>query len=112
TSDALHRMAEDSITIDEVDALTGPLMGRPNSATFRTGDIAGIDVMAHVAKGLSQATGEDFALPQWVLDMVAAKRLGDKTGGGYYQKRGKEIFTFDPASNEYKPQQKPNDPAL
>ena len=112
TIDALQRMQQDALSIDEVDALTGPLIGRPNSATFRTGDIAGIDVMAHVAKGLSDATGEDFALPQWVLDMVPAKRLGDKTGGGYYQKRGKDIFTFDPASKEYKPQQKPTDAAL
>jgi 3-hydroxyacyl-CoA dehydrogenase len=112
TIDALKRMSQDGLSIDEVDALTGPLMGRPNSATFRTGDIAGIDVMAHVAKGLSDATGEDFSMPEWVLGMVAAKRLGDKTGGGYYQKRGKEIFTFDTATNEYKPQQKPNDPEL
>ncbi len=112
TIDALHRMGADGLTIDEVDALTGPLMGRPKSATFRTGDIAGIDVMAHVAKGLSDSTGEDFALPQWVLDMVPAKRLGDKSGGGYYQKRGKEIFTFDPAAGEYKPQAKLNDPEL
>lgn len=110
--DVLRDMEAGGLTIDEVDALTGPLMGRPNSATFRTSDIAGIDVMAHVVKGLAQTTGEDFAMPPWVLAMIDAKRLGDKTGGGYYQKRGKDIFTYDPASQDYRPQAKPTDPEL
>jgi 3-hydroxyacyl-CoA dehydrogenase len=108
----LRQMAVDGLTIDEVDALTGPLIGRPASATFRTGDIAGIDVLAHVAKGLADATGEDFALPDWVHAMVANKRLGDKTGGGYYQKRGKDILTYDPATGQYQPRRKPDDPEL
>lgn len=112
TITTLQQMAAAGLTIDEVDALTGPLIGRPASATFRTGDIVGIDVLAHVAAGLGQATGEDFALPEWVLGMVASRRLGDKTGGGYYQKRGKEIVTFDPATGEYAPQRKPDDADL
>jgi 3-hydroxyacyl-CoA dehydrogenase len=65
-----------------------------------------------VAAGLAQTTGEDFTLPDWVHGMVAAKRLGDKTGGGYYQKRGKDIVTFDIASGEYRPQRKPETPEL
>ncbi|HEX8848801.1 MAG TPA: 3-hydroxyacyl-CoA dehydrogenase/enoyl-CoA hydratase family protein [Gemmatimonadaceae bacterium] len=109
---ALRGMEKGALTIDEVDALTGPLIGRPNSATFRTGDISGVDVIAHVTKGLGEATGEDFALPDWVQSMVAAKRLGDKTGGGFYQKKGKDILTLDPKSGEYQPQRKPEDPAL
>ena len=112
TADALRQMEAAGLTIDEVDALSGPLVGRPGSATFRTGDISGIDVLAHVATGLGQATGEDFSLPAWVQGMVTAKRLGDKTGGGFYQKRGKDIFTFDPASGEYRPQRKPDDAEL
>jgi 3-hydroxyacyl-CoA dehydrogenase len=112
TVTALRQMAVDGLTIDEVDALTGPLIGRPSSATFRTGDIAGIDVLAHVAAGLGDATGEDFALPEWVHTMVAARRLGDKTGGGYYQKRGKDISTYDPATGQYAPRRKPDEPAL
>jgi 3-hydroxyacyl-CoA dehydrogenase len=112
TVTALDQMAAGGLTIDEVDALTGPLIGRPGSATFRTGDIAGIDVLAHVAAGLAQATGEDFSLPEWVHGMVTSRRLGDKTGGGYYQKRGKEILTFDPASGQYNPQRKPDDANL
>jgi 3-hydroxyacyl-CoA dehydrogenase len=112
TVTTLTQMASGGLTIDEVDALTGPLIGRPVSATFRTGDIVGIDVLAHVAAGLAQATGEDFSLPAWVHAMIANKRLGDKTGGGYYQKRGKEIVTFDPATGQYVPQRKPDDADL
>ncbi|MBX6330568.1 MAG: enoyl-CoA hydratase/isomerase family protein [Gemmatimonadaceae bacterium] len=112
TTETFRHMAAAGLTIDEVDALQGPLIGRPKSATFRTGDIAGIDILAHAAAGLAAATGEDFALPDWVRGLIAAKRLGDKTGGGYYQKRGKEIFTFDPSTGEYRPQQKVDDPEL
>jgi 3-hydroxyacyl-CoA dehydrogenase len=108
----MRQMEANGLTIDEVDALTGPLIGRPGSATFRTGDISGIDVLQHVSKGLAQATGEDFSLPSWVAGMVDRKQLGDKTGGGFYQKRGKDIFTFDYNTGEYNPQQKPADDAL
>lgn len=110
--DTVRQMEESGLTIDEVDALTGPLIGRPGSATFRTGDISGLDVLSHVSAGLGQMTGEDFSLPAWIRQMVDSKRLGDKTGGGFYQKRGKEIFTLDYASGEYVPQRKPDDPAL
>jgi 3-hydroxyacyl-CoA dehydrogenase len=112
TSDVLRHMQTAKLSIDEVDALTGPLIGRPNSATFRTGDITGIDVLAHVTTGLAQATGEDMALPEWVQGLIKGKRLGDKTGGGFYQKRGKDIYTYDPATNDYAPQRKPDDAAL
>ena len=69
---ALRLMEEFDLTIDEVDALTGPAIGRPKSATFRTGDITGIDVLGLVATGLTQATGEDFTLPEWVQRLVAS----------------------------------------
>ena len=61
----IQRMEEFGLTIDEVDGLTGALLGRPKSATFRTGDLSGLDVLAHVTQGLAQATGEDFPLPAW-----------------------------------------------
>ena len=112
TTDALRSMEAHGLTIDEVDALTGPLVGRPNSATFRTGDISGLDVLGHVATGLGQATGEDFSLPGWVRGMIDRKQLGDKTGGGFYQKRGKDIWTFDPKAGDYAPQRKPDDAEL
>jgi 3-hydroxyacyl-CoA dehydrogenase len=112
TTEVFRHMESCGLSIDEVDALTGPLVGRPGSATFRTGDISGVDVLAHVADGLARATGEAFPLPDWVRRMVAERRLGEKTGGGFYQKRGREILTLDPASGEYRPQRKPDDAGL
>ena len=100
---AIRFMQEFDLTIDDVDALTGPLIGRPKSATFRTGDISGIDVLSHVAAGLSATTGEDFALPDWVRKLVADNRLGEKTGAGFYRKIGKDIHTLDWKTGAYGP---------
>ncbi len=109
---AMKGMMESGLTIDEVDALTGPLLGRARSATFRTADITGLDVLLHVSRGLSQSTGEDFSMPDWVEQLAASGRLGDKTGGGFYRKVGKEITTLDWHTLEYAAQQKVDDPAL
>ena len=100
---AIRLMEEFGLTIDEVDALTGPLIGRAKSATFRTGDISGIDVLNHVASGLSSTTGEDFTLPDWVRKLVADKRLGEKSGAGFYRRIGKDIQTLDWKTGEYAP---------
>ena len=62
---AMRRMEQHGLTIDEVDGLTGTLIGRARSASFRTADLSGLDVVAHVTKGLGQATGEDFTVPAW-----------------------------------------------
>ena len=78
------------LTIEEVDAITGPAIGRPKSATFRTVDIAGVDVLAHVARGLG------LELPPFVNDMVSRGMTGAKAGRGFYQKSGDEILTLDP----------------
>ncbi|MEO7457274.1 MAG: 3-hydroxyacyl-CoA dehydrogenase/enoyl-CoA hydratase family protein [Gemmatimonadaceae bacterium] len=109
---AMKGLMESDLTIDEVDALTGPLLGRAKSATFRTADITGLDVLLHVSKGLSASTGEDFSMPDWVQKLAASNRLGDKTGGGFYKKVGKDITTLDWKTLEYGPQQKIDDPAL
>jgi len=103
----IRLMQEFDLTIDEVDALTGPLIGRPKSATFRTGDISGIDVLSHVAAGLSATTGEDFILPDWVRTLVAENRWGEKTGAGFYRKVGKDIQTLDWKSLSYAPASQP-----
>ena len=100
----LRLMEQFDLTIDDVDALTGPLIGRPKSATFRTGDISGIDVLAHVAAGTGAATGEDFSLPAWVDRLIADQRLGEKTGAGFYRKDRSGIQTLDWKTLEYRPQ--------
>ena len=109
---AMKGMMESDLSIDEVDALTGPLLGRAKSATFRTADITGLDVLLHVSKGLSASTGEDFSMPDWVTTLAESNRLGDKTGGGFYRKVGKDITTLDWKTLEYGPQRKVDDPAL
>ena len=109
---AMKGLMESDLTIDEVDALTGPLLGRAKSATFRTADITGLDVLLHVSKGLSASTGEDFSMPDWVEKLAASGRLGDKTGGGFYKKVGKDISTLNWKTLEYGPQQKVEEPAL
>ena len=86
-------------TIEEVDAITGPAIGRPKSATFRTVDIAGVDVLAHVARTLG------FELPAFVTEMVARGMTGAKAGRGFYQKVGDEILTIDPKTLEFRPKQ-------
>ncbi len=108
----LRLMEQFDLTIDEVDALTGPLIGRPKSATFRTGDISGIDVLTHVAAGTGATTGEDFALPAWVGALVESGRLGEKTGKGFYARDKKAILTLDWKTLEYGPQAKPTFPEL
>ncbi|MBV9927628.1 MAG: 3-hydroxyacyl-CoA dehydrogenase [Acidobacteria bacterium] len=115
-------LGEGGFTIEEVDKITGPAMGRPKSATFRTFDLVGLDVLAHVARNLYEAVPEDeeravYRLPEFFEQMVGRGILGDKTKGGFYQKRkgegGKsDIWTLDVASLEYRPPQKAKFPSL
>ena len=109
---AIRQMEKHDLTIDEADVLTGVLTGRSKSATFRTADLSGIDVIAHVTKELSEVTGEDFALSPWVLDLVKAGRFGEKSGAGFYRRVGKEIQTLDWKTGDYAPQSKPASPEL
>jgi 3-hydroxyacyl-CoA dehydrogenase len=108
----MRLMMEFDLTIDEADVLTGPLIARARSATFRTGDLSGIDTLAHVISGLAQATGEDFSLPPWVGQLVKDNRLGEKTGAGFYKRVGKEILTLDWKTLDYKPQKKLSTPTI
>jgi 3-hydroxyacyl-CoA dehydrogenase len=106
------------LTIDEVDALTGPIIGRPKSATFRTADVVGIDTLVKVAKGVYDNCPNDehrevFQIPSWLNKVVENNWLGDKTGQGFFKKmppspKGeKEIYSLDLKTLEYKPRQKP-----
>jgi 3-hydroxyacyl-CoA dehydrogenase len=109
---AIRLMEKHGLTIDDVDVLTGVLTGRSKSATYRTADLSGIDVIAHVTKGLSETTGEDFSLSPWVLALVAAGRVGEKSGAGFYKRVGKEIHTLDWRTGQYAPQAKPDAPEI
>lgn len=105
------------LTIDEVDALTGPVIGRPKSATFRTADVVGIDTLVKVAKGVydncpTDEARESFVIPAWLNTVVENNWLGDKTGQGFFKKtKGaggeKEILTLDLKTLEYKARVKP-----
>ncbi len=109
---AIRQMEKHGLTIDEADVLTGVLTGRSKSATFRTADLSGIDVIAHVTAGLSQTTGEDFALSGWVTDLVRAGRTGEKSGAGFYTRAGKEIRTLDWRTGQYESQSKATTTAI
>jgi 3-hydroxyacyl-CoA dehydrogenase len=115
---AIFRLVEKmGLTIDEVDALTGPLIGRPKSATFRTADVVGIDTLVKVAKGVAENCPNDeqravFSIPAWLDKLVENKWLGDKTGQGFFKKtKGaggeKEILTLNLQTLEYGPRQRP-----
>lgn len=109
--DAIHLMLKEGLAPEEVDALLGVPVGHPKSALFRTGDIVGLDTFGHVAKNCYDLLTDDeerdtFKLPAYIGEMVKKGQLGDKTKGGFYKKAGKEIFTLDPYTGEYRPQQK------
>lgn len=104
------------LTIDEVDALTGPIIGRPKSATFRTADVVGIDTLVKVAQGVYENCPADeardsFNIPTWLKQMVENNWIGDKSGQGFFKKTKtktgeKEILTLDLKTMEYAPRQK------
>ena len=111
-----HIVQEMGLTVEEVDKLTGPVLGRPKSATFRTTDVVGLDTLVNVANGLKANCPNDeqnhlFDLPAYVLKMNENKWLGDKSGQGFYKKSkgagGKtEILALDLNTLEYRPQNK------
>src|SRR5665213_2156299 len=105
-------MMEFGLTISEVDTLTGALIARAKTATFRTGDLSGIDVLVHVTEGLSKATGEDFALAPWIHELVKSGRFGDKTKAGFYSKQGNDILTLNWRTLEYEKQERYSTPEI
>lgn len=102
-----HAVKELDMTVEEVDKLSGPVIGRPKSATFRTVDVVGLDTLVHVANGIAENCKDDerlelFKLPEFIDKMMENKWLGSKTGQGFYKKVGKEILTLDLNTLEYR----------
>lgn len=103
----VHHTAEHKLSFDEVDAVTGPLIGRPKSATYRTSDVVGLDTMAHVIKTMADTLPDDpwhkyFQSPKWLDALIAKGALGQKTGAGIFRKVGKDIQVLDLKAQDYK----------
>ena len=125
---ALRALESGEYTIEEIDAITGPALGRPNSATFRTMDIAGIDVLGHVARNLSERLPDEearrqFALPALITSLIERGWIGEKAGQGFYKREPStgsgqgsgsrtEILTLDPATFMYRANQPVRLPSL
>jgi 3-hydroxyacyl-CoA dehydrogenase len=104
----MHHTRELGLGFDEVDALTGPLLGRPKSATYRTADVVGLDTMAHVIKTMADTLPDDpwhryFKAPDWHQALIAKGALGQKTGAGIFMKRGRDIVVLDLDKQDYRP---------
>jgi 3-hydroxyacyl-CoA dehydrogenase len=113
----MNAMEKLQLNVDDIEALTGPIIGRPKSATFRTADVVGIDTLVKVAKGVADNCPNDeakavFAIPAWLDKMVTNNWLGDKTGQGFFKKMkgadgARDIQTLNLGTMEYGPRQKP-----
>lgn len=111
-----HLAEQFGLSVEEVDKFTGPAMGHPKSATFRTADVVGLDTLANVAQGLAENAPDDeakaiFQLPDYVRKMVENKWLGEKTKQGFYKKTKDDkgntvILSLDPKTLQYNEQQK------
>jgi 3-hydroxyacyl-CoA dehydrogenase len=103
----MHHAARLGLGFDTVDALTGPAIGRPKSATFRLADVVGLDTMANVIQTMHNQLGEDpwhswYQAPSWLSQLIEAGALGQKSGAGVFRKVGKDIKVFDPPSGDYR----------
>jgi 3-hydroxyacyl-CoA dehydrogenase len=113
----MNSMQKLNLNIDDIEALTGPVIGRPKSATFRTADVVGIDTLAKVATGVADNCANDeakdiFTIPGWLNTMLENKWLGDKSGQGFFKKTknadgSKEILTLNLQTLTYGPRNKP-----
>lgn len=104
----IHHTQQFGLGFDEVDGLTGPLVGRPKSATYRTSDVVGLDTMAHVIKTMADTLPNDpwhsyFKSPAWLDALIAKGALGQKAGAGIFRKVGKDIVVLDLQKQDYRP---------
>jgi len=103
----LQALEAGRFTIEEIDAMTGPVIGRPRSATFRTMDVVGLDVLGHVARNLAERLSDEtarqaFALPPLGKALIERGWIGEKAGQGFYKRAGSDILTLDPATMSYR----------
>ncbi len=104
----MHHTEQFKLGFDAVDAITGPAIGRPKSATYRTSDVVGLDTMAHVIKTMDDTLPKDpwhkyFKAPAWLTALIDKGALGQKAGAGFFRKVGKEIQVLDLARQDYRP---------
>jgi 3-hydroxyacyl-CoA dehydrogenase len=104
----IHHTQQAGLGFDEVDALTGALLGRPKSATYRTADVVGLDTMAHVIKTMQDLLANDpwhrhFDQPAWLQALITKGALGQKAGAGVFRKVGKDILVLDTGKQDYRP---------
>ena len=103
----MHHTARLNIAPDEVDQLTGEVIGKAKSATYRTMDVVGLDVLKHVVDNLSKHLVNDplhkyMVLPSWILKLIDSNCLGNKTKKGIYEKKGKDIYVYDTEKKDYR----------
>ncbi|GAB3250933.1 3-hydroxyacyl-CoA dehydrogenase/enoyl-CoA hydratase family protein [Chitinimonas naiadis] len=114
---AIHNAEKFGIRFDIVDDLTGPRLGRPKSATFRTADVVGLDTFAHVVKTMQDTLPNDpwhalFQSPVWLQKLIEAGALGAKSKVGIYKREGKTKLVLDPAAGQYVEANKKGDDAV
>ncbi|MFU8860236.1 MAG: 3-hydroxyacyl-CoA dehydrogenase NAD-binding domain-containing protein [Cyclonatronaceae bacterium] len=110
---AMPAYASGRYSVEEIDLLTGPITGRPKSATFRTADVVGLDTLYYVSKNLYKAIPhdhhrDDFIVPEVLEKLIAEKKLGAKSGAGFYKKEGKVIKSLNPDTMTYEEPKKPD----
>ncbi|HLK56190.1 MAG TPA: 3-hydroxyacyl-CoA dehydrogenase/enoyl-CoA hydratase family protein [Chthonomonadaceae bacterium] len=113
--ESIRIAVEQGLTVEEADALTGTLLGRPRSATFRMADLVGLDIIAAIAANQHERLPDDplrehLVLPDVVQRLIADGRLGEKSGAGFYKREGKAILALDLQTLEYRPRQEPDFP--
>jgi 3-hydroxyacyl-CoA dehydrogenase len=104
----MHHTEQFKLGFDAVDAITGPAIGRPKSATYRTSDVVGLDTMAHVIKTMRDTLPNDpwhryFNAPVWLQALIEKGAIGQKAGAGFFRKIGKDIHVLDLAKQDYRP---------
>lgn len=113
---AVHEMKKAGLSVGEVDSITGPLIGRPKSATFRTLDVVGLDTFVHVANNVyEKVEGKEkdaFEVPDFMNEMLKKGKLGAKTGQGFFVKKGKEILELNLETLEYEPRKSLKTPTV